>query len=90
MCIRFYKELALPAGMESDIEKGNGGPTLNAIKGWFSPRGRSATVQALLDAVNRSNRKDCAYFLEKSLELKLDCVDSPIEHVTRKMESLSK
>ncbi|KAJ7377789.1 hypothetical protein OS493_026356 [Desmophyllum pertusum] len=55
------------------------------IKGWISREGGSATVQALLKAVNRSERKDCSSNLEKSLGCQLDCVDN----VTVKMESLT-
>lgn len=88
--IRFYKELGLPDGRETSFEGREGGPTLNVIKGWISQQGRNATVQALLSAVNRSERKDCSYLLEKSLGCQLDCVDSPIENVTKKMGSLSK
>lgn len=90
LCIRFYKELGLPAGRETAIEGSEEGPTLTVINGWISKEGRKATVQALLSAVNRSERKDCSYFLEKSLGCQLDCVDSPIENVTKKMGSLSK
>lgn len=72
------------------MERGEGSQTLNVIKGWISREGRNATVQALISAVNRSERKDCSYFLEKSLRCQLDCVDSPVENVTRKMSSLSK
>ena len=67
-----------------------GSPTLNVIKGWISREGRYATVQALISAVNRSERKDCSYFLEKSLGCQLDGVDGPIKNVTKKMSSLSK
>ena len=88
--IRFYKELGLPDGRETACEGREGGPTLNVIKGWISLKGRNATVQALLSAVNHSERKDCSYILEKSLGCQLDCVDSPIENVTKKMGSLSK
>lgn len=89
MCIRFYKELGLPPGRETTFEGSEGGPTGNVLKGWISKEGRKATVQALLVAVNRSERKDCAMILEKSLGCQLDCVDSPIENITRKMDSLS-
>lgn len=85
---RFYKELGLPEGREAAMERGEGSPTLNVIKGWISLEGRNATVQALISAVNRSERKDCSYFLEKSLGCHLDSVDSPVEHVTTKMSSL--
>lgn len=88
--IRFYKELGLPDGREAAMERGEGSPTLNVIKGWISREGRNATVQTLIRAVNRSERKDCSYFLEKSLGCQLDCVDSPMENVTNKMSSLSK
>ena len=88
--IRFYKELGLPDGREAAMERGDGGPTLNVIKGWISLEGRNATVQALISAVSHSERKDCSYLLEKSLGCQLDCVDSPIENVTKKMSSLSK
>ena len=83
--IRFYKELGLPDGREAFMER-EGSPTLNVIKGWISREGRNATVQVLISAVNRSERKDCSYFLEKSLRCQLDCVDN----VTKKMSSLSK
>ena len=86
MCVRLYKELGLPAGWETALEGRDGeSPTLNVIKGWISREGGSATVQALLKAVNRSERKDCSSNLEKSLGCQLDCVDN----VTVKMESLS-
>ncbi|XP_078342187.1 uncharacterized protein LOC144627991 isoform X5 [Oculina patagonica] len=86
---RFYNELGLPAGRETTMQGRDGGPTLNVIKGWISLKGREATVQALLSAVNRSERKDCSYCLEKSLGCQLDCVDSPIENLTKGMGSLS-
>ncbi|XP_078384574.1 uncharacterized protein LOC144667044 isoform X2 [Oculina patagonica] len=86
---RFYKELGLPAGKESAMEGRDGGPTFHVIKGWISLQGRNATVQALLGAVNRSERKDCTYYLEKSLGCQLDCVDSPIDNLTKGMGSLS-
>ncbi|XP_020610415.1 uncharacterized protein LOC110048990 isoform X2 [Orbicella faveolata] len=86
---RFYKELGLPDGRETSFEGREGGPTLNVIKGWISQQGRNATVQALLSAVNRSERKDCSHLLEKSLGCQLDRVDSPIGNVTKKMGSLS-
>ena len=88
--ISFYKELGLPDGREAAMERGDGSPTLNVIKGWISLEGRNATVQALISAVSRSKRKDCSYLLEKSLGCQLDCVDSPVENVTKKMSSLSK
>ena len=88
--IRFYKELGLPDGRETAFEGREGGPTLNVIKEWISLEGRNATVQALLGAVNRSERKDCSYFLEQRLGSQLDYVESPIENVTKKMDSLSK
>ena len=72
------------------MERGEGGPTLNVIKGWISLEGRGATVQALISAVDRSGRKACSYILEKSLGCQLDCVDSPVENVINKMSSLSK
>ena len=71
------------------MEGRDGGPTLNCIKGWISIRGRSATVLALLGAANRAERKDSIYYLEKSLGCQLDYVDSPVDDMTRKMESLS-
>ena len=89
MCIRFYKELGLPPGKETTFERSEGGPTVNVLKGWISKEGRKATVQALLVAVKRSERRDCSFILEKSLGCQMDLVDSPIENITRKMDSLS-
>lgn len=86
---RFYKELGLPDGKEAAMERNGESPTLNVIKGWICINGRNATLQVLLGAVNRSERKDCSYYLEKSLGIQLDCVDSPINNITKKMESLS-
>ena len=73
------------------MEGKDGGPTLNVIMGWISFKGRDATVQALLSAVNRSERKDCSYYLEKSLGCVLDYVDSPIvtEDVTKKLGAVT-
>lgn len=71
------------------MEGRDGGPTLNCIKGWISLKGRDATAQALLMAANRAERKDCTLHLEKSLGCQLDFVDSPVDDVTRKVESLS-
>ena len=87
---RFYKELNLPAGMEAKMEGRDGGPTFNCIKGWISLKGRDATVQTLLMAANRTGRKGCTVNLEKSLGCQLDFVDSPVDNLTRKVESLSK
>lgn len=72
------------------MEGSAGGPTSNCIRGWVSIRGRSATVQALLGAVNRAERKDCTYILEKSLGCQLDDTDAGVKEVTGKMTSLSK
>lgn len=63
--IRLYKELGLPDGRETAMERGEGSSTLNVIKGWISREGRNATVQALISAANRSERRDCSYILEK-------------------------
>ena len=52
-------------------------------------KGRNATVQALLAAINCAERKDCSYYLEKSLGCQLDYVDNRVHDVTSKMESLS-
>ena len=72
------------------FEGSEGGPTLNVMRGWISIQGREATVQALLSAVNRSERKDDLDFLEQSLGCQLDYVESPVENATKKMDSLSK
>ncbi|KAM7451246.1 hypothetical protein ABFA07_001289 [Porites harrisoni] len=84
-----YQELDLPAGKETKMEGSAGGSTLNCIRGWVSIRGRSATVQALLAAVNRAERKDCTYILEKSLGCQLDYTDAGVKEVTGKMASLN-
>lgn len=86
---RFYQELNLPAGKETRMQGRDGGPTLSCIKGWISMKGRNATVQALLAAINRAERKDCSYYLEKSLGCQLDYVDNGVHDVTSKMESLN-
>ena len=72
------------------MEGRDGGSTLNCIKGWISFKGRGATIQGLFSAVNRAERKDCLYYLEKSLGCQLDYVDSPVDVIVKKMESLSK
>ena len=72
------------------MEGRDGGPTLNCVKGWISFKGRDATVQGLLSAANHAERKDCSYYLEKSLGFQFDYVDSPVDEVTEKMKSLSK
>nr|XP_058969660.1 uncharacterized protein LOC131796025 isoform X2 [Pocillopora verrucosa] len=86
---RLFKELGLPAEGESFVEKEPGSHTLNVIKGWISHDGSRATVQTLLDAVNRSQRKDCVRYLLKPLNLGQDDVDSPVNDMTKKFESLS-
>ncbi|CAH3037614.1 unnamed protein product [Pocillopora meandrina] len=86
---RLFKELGLPAKGESFVEKEPGSHTLNVIKGWISYDGSGATVQTLLDAVNRSQRKDCVRYILKPLNLGQDYVDSPVNDMTKKFESLS-
>ncbi|XP_058969660.2 uncharacterized protein [Pocillopora verrucosa] len=86
---RLFKELGLPAEGESFVEKEPGSHTLNVIKGWISYDGSRATVQTLLDAVNRSQRKDCVRYILKPLNLGQDNVDSPVNDMTKKFESLS-
>ena len=66
------------------------GPTMNCIKGWISLKGRDATVEALLVAVNGTERRDCLLNLEKDLGCRLDVLDGGVDEVTRRMESLSK
>lgn len=84
-----YKELCLPPGKEERMKGKDGGPTLTCMKGWVSLKGREATVQALLMATNRAERKDCTLCLEKSLGCQLDHVDSGVDDMTRKMELLT-
>lgn len=86
---RLYKELCLPPGKEERMKGKDGGPTLTCMKGWISLKGREATVQALLMATNRAERKDCTLCLEKSLGCQLDHVDSGVDDMTRKMGLLS-
>ena len=71
------------------MEKEPGSHTLNVIKGWISHYGSRATVQTLLDAVNRSQRKDCVRYILKPLNLGQDDVDSAVNDMTKKFESLS-
>ena len=71
------------------MEKECGSPTFSVIRGWISYNGRSATIQALLDAVNRSQRKDCVAYLLKPLNLNGDVVDSPVTDLTKKFDRLS-
>ncbi|CAH3025570.1 unnamed protein product [Porites evermanni] len=87
--LRLYQELDLPAGKETKMEGSAEGPTSNCIRGWVSIKGRSATVQALLAAVNRAERKDCTYILEKSLGCQLDYTDAGVKEVTGKIASLN-
>lgn len=86
---RLCKELGLPDEAESFVEKECGSPTFSVIRGWISYNGRSATIQALLDAVNRSQRKDCVAYLLKPLNLNGDVVDSPVTDLTKKFDRLS-
>lgn len=71
------------------MEGGEGGPTSIVIREWIKINGRNATVEVLLRACNRCERKDCVYSIEKHLGCRLDVVDSPAEATARKVESSS-